>query len=87
MRASRARPLVIRLGDSRIRQGDFPPKSKIATVALKIGTYFEKKENTLLSLNNAKNPFLKKSGKILSTDFSRNPDFSGIFCIMLPGGI
>ena len=30
----------VRLGDSRIRQGDFkilPPKSKIATVALKIG--------------------------------------------------
>ena len=40
MHASRARPLVVRLGDSRIRQGDFkilPPKSKIATVALKIG--------------------------------------------------
>ena len=40
MRASRARPLVVRLGDSRIRQGDFkilPPKCKIATVALKIG--------------------------------------------------
>ena len=40
-----------------------------------------KTKNTLLSQNNAKNPFLKKSGKILSPVFSRNPDFSGFFSI------
>ena len=76
MRASRARPLVVRLGDSRIRQGDFkilPPKSKIATVALKIGISKKEKHSIITKLR--KESIFEKIRKNIESGFSPESGF------------